>query len=71
MFIESFFAVNNEDFDEDAVHEIVSELDNRTSVRKGILWIVGYGGVVLTTVVEDRPLDSSLDVRCSFSSLHG
>lgn len=69
MFVESFLAVNSCEFDEDTVQEIVTELDSRNSERWTILQVVGYGAVVLTTVVENRPIDSDSDVRYSVSWL--
>lgn len=67
MFVESFLAVNSDEFDEGTVQEIVTELDSRNSEKWTILQVVGYGAVVLTTIVENRPLDSDTDVRYSVS----
>lgn len=67
MFVESFLAVNSDEFDEGTVQEIVTELDSRNSEKWSILQVVGYGAVVLTTIVENRPLDSDTDVRYSVS----
>ena len=67
MFVESFFAVNSGEFDENTVQEVVTELDSRNSESWTILQVVGFGAVVLTTVVENRPLDCDLDVGYTVS----
>ena len=69
MFVESFLAVDSNEFDEGTVQEIVTELDSRNSERWTILQVVGYGAVVLTTVVENRAIDSDTDVGYSVSCL--
>ena len=59
MFIEPFVRIEKEDYNEEFIQDTVTRLDKRNMNGMVNSWIVGYGGVVLTTVVEDRPIEKS------------
>lgn len=56
MFIEPFVTLEKKDQNEEFIQDVVTRLDTRNVNGRVYLWIVGYGGVVLTTVVENRSI---------------
>lgn len=56
MFIEPFVTLEKRNQNEEFIQDIVTRLDTRNTNGRVYSWIVGYGGVVLTTIVENRPI---------------
>ena len=56
MFIEPFVTLEKKNQNEEFIQDVITRLDTRNMNGRVYLWIVGYGGVVLTTVVENRSI---------------
>ena len=56
MFIEPFVTLEKKNQNEEFIQDVITRLDTRNMNGRVYSWIVGYGGVVLTTVVENRSI---------------
>ena len=68
MFIEPFVTLEKKNQNEEFIQDVITRLDTRNMNGRVYSWIVGYGGVVLTTVVENRSiLDDDVFIFWSYA----